>query len=89
MAHVSASANWARISDTIILMIFIERIILKVLLMQPQRRQIDETTQQNDKARLPYERPEILYSGKISIRAGSPFGGRIGPPGGPDVVPGS
>jgi hypothetical protein len=57
--------------------------------MQPQRRQKDETTQQIDKARLPYDPPEILYKGKISIRAGSPIGGRIGPPGGPDVVPGS
>ncbi len=57
--------------------------------MQPQRRQKDGSTKRNDKARLPYERPEILYKGKISIRAGSPFGGRIGPPGGPDVLPGS
>jgi hypothetical protein len=57
--------------------------------MKPHRRQKDGLTLRNDKARLPYERPEILYKGKISIRAGSPFGRGIGPPGGPDVLPGS
>lgn len=57
--------------------------------MQPKRRQNDGSAQRNDKARLPYERPEILYKGKISIRAGSPLGGRFGAPGGLDVVPGS
>jgi hypothetical protein len=57
--------------------------------MQPQRRQKDNSTHRIEDTRLPYERPAILYTGKITIRAGSPFGGRIGPPGGPDVVPGN
>jgi hypothetical protein len=42
-----------------------------------------------EQERLPYEAPKIVYQGKITIRAGSPIGGRIGPPGLPDSLPGS
>ena len=59
--------------------------------MQQQRRRENETAQSSEKARLQYERPSIIYQGKISIRAGSPLGadGRFGPPGGPDSPLGS
>ena len=53
--------------------------------MQSQRRQDNTESTKNQKSKRSYERPAIIYQGKISIRAGSVIG-RPGPPGGPDTL---
>ena len=52
---------------------------------------ISATQKENGMKRAPYETPAIIYEGKISVRAGSPFGGRPGgvPGGVPGFDPGS
>ena len=57
--------------------------------MQSNRLQEDGVAENHKKNLLRYEKPQIIYRGKITIRAGSPIGGRIGPPGGPDILPGA
>lgn len=57
--------------------------------MRPIEVQENDSTNKIVRKRLPYETPKIVYEGKITIRAGSPIGGRIGPPGMPDSLPGS
>ena len=53
--------------------------------MQEQRRQVETTVSREQDLRRPYERPAVIYSGRISIRAGSPVR-EFGPPSGPDSL---